>query len=603
MANPIVQTTSTGAPVAVDLVGTTNFQQIKLAAGSTGMTVPIDATSGVPHASSMGLVVALKDGANVTVVAGPTTFTVNTGPTTLTVNTAPTIAGASVVAQVSGTVTISPTVLTVNTAATIAGASVTIQQGASVSAVVSGTVAISIPVSQALGTIIAVSGVTAVSVVSTVGTVLGTVRVSHVANAGDPIFVSQVNPPAGGGGSVTVAPPNISATGQIMWVVGGQSTTANPVFISHVATQVVSVVPGLSVSAVVSGTVAISIPVSQALGTIITILGTQIVSVVPGVSVNLGSLATVVGTTTAVSGATGPIVWLGASQSVLISTQVSGTVAISIPVSQALGTVITVLGTQIVTLATGGTIATLLGTVNVAMATTAAAVVTQTAIGVTGALVYLAASQTILQSVSVSVSVSVLNSGTIAVSGAIDAAVTQTNVTGAPVWLCPTQTMNMVSTVGTVAVVLGSVNVFHGAGTAVAFSYTTVVAPTVRMQPAFDIALNLTTVAATTAFVVPGGKVLRVEAIMARVQNTLASVAIANAQVFLMASTGAFTTTAPIFALLGFGNATSATGAVGFGQAMPYIIFPAGATIGMNMHVSGGSSQPFAFVVQGALYP
>lgn len=203
-----------------------------------------------------------------------------------TVNTAPTIAGASVTIQqgasvsavVSGTITVSnlpgsttgssgmsgvlvwlgasQTVI-VNTAPTVAGASVTIQQGASVSAVVSGTVSVSnlpgsttgssgmsgilvwfganqtiatistittilgtqmvsiaqtsvsVAVVPTVSTIIAVSGITAMSNLSTVVTVLGTVLVSQA----QLLF--------------TTLQPSASMTGPGIWVINTASATVS----------------------------------------------------------------------------------------------------------------------------------------------------------------------------------------------------------------------------------------------------------------------------------------------------------------------------------------------------------------------------------------
>ena len=191
MADNVGVSTGTGATVAAEDIGGIEYQRVKLVAGSVGVSTPIDATSGVPAAGSVGLVVNVKP-------------------------------GLSVSAQVSGTVTVSP--------------------GASVSAQVSGTIA-----------------------VNTVVTILSTINVAIVAGAGgggsvttaapsisasgqvvwvaggqsttaSPIFVSQINPPAAGGGSVTTAAPSITATGQVMWIAGGQSTTANPVVVTGTVT-------------------------------------------------------------------------------------------------------------------------------------------------------------------------------------------------------------------------------------------------------------------------------------------------------------------------------------------------------------------------------
>lgn len=252
---------------------------------------------------------------------------------------------------ISGTVTV-PAGLSVS--AQVSG-TVTVVAGLSVSAQVSGTVTVAAVSTEVSGTVTVIA-----PVVSTVGTLLGTVAVNVV---------------AGGAAPGSTAATQTAITAQVVWLAPTQTVSAavsgtvtavvtGPVSISAMpavsisvsaalgtvitilGTQVVSVVPGLSVSAVVSGTVtavvtgpvsisampAISISVSAVLGTIITQLGTQVVSVVPGLSVS----AVVSGTVTAV--VTGPV-------------SISAMPAISVSVSAVLGTVITILGTQIVTVA------------------------------------------------------------------------------------------------------------------------------------------------------------------------------------------------------------------------------------------------------------
>src|SRR5262249_52804500 len=134
---------------------------------------------------------------------------------------------------------------------TLQGASVTIQQGASVSAVVSGTIT--------------------------------------VANL-----------------SVTTSSPSISASGQVIWIAGGQSTTAFPV----VVTGTVSAGAGTTV---ISGTV--SVVSASVLSTIVTILGTQVVTVVPGLSVVALMTPTDRTTAVPSSAATGQIIWVAGGQS------------------------------------------------------------------------------------------------------------------------------------------------------------------------------------------------------------------------------------------------------------------------------------------------
>lgn len=139
----------------------------------------------------------------------------------------------------------------------------------------------------------------------------------------------------------------------------------------------------------ISGAVSISVmPAVSGTVTVGTVIGTQVVSVVPGVSVNVGQLANAVVTTTASSGQSGQVVWLGQNQATVtitgVSIGISGPVsisvmpAVSISVSAVLGTVITVLGAvnvsgvvsvsvlpavSISVSAVLGTVVTLLGTV------------------------------------------------------------------------------------------------------------------------------------------------------------------------------------------------------------------------------------------------
>jgi hypothetical protein len=123
------------------------------------------------------------------------------------------VPGVSVVAQVSGTVTIAPTTLTVNTAAaatTVVSGTVTVNgsvavvPGVSVVAQVSGTVTIA-PTTFTVNTAAA-----ATTVVS------GTVSISNTVVVNDALIM------------YTTAAPSVSATGQVVWNVGMAITTAAP---------------------------------------------------------------------------------------------------------------------------------------------------------------------------------------------------------------------------------------------------------------------------------------------------------------------------------------------------------------------------------------
>lgn len=270
-------------------------------------------------------------------------------------------AGLSVSAQVSGTVTVAAGL---SVSAQVSG-TVTVVAGLSVSAVVSGTVTVN-------GTVTAA----AISVVSTVATVLGTVNVNVV---------------AGGAAPGTTAATQSAISAQVVWLAPTQTMTAT----------VNTIAAGFSVQALVTGPVsisampAVSISVSAALGTVITILGTQVVTVVPGLSVS----AVVSGTVTAV--VTGPV-------------SISAMPAVSISVSAALGTVITILGTQVVTVA-GFSF------------TTATPTVTAT-----GPIVWLANT--------VTVTVTATVTGSLIISGIVPATTqASVSVSGLPVWMNPTQ--------------------------------------------------------------------------------------------------------------------------------------------------------------------
>lgn len=264
-------------------------------------------------------------------------------------------AGLSVSAQVSGTVTVAAGL---SVSAQVSG-TVTVAAGASVSAVVSGTITVN-------GTVTAA----AISVVSTVATVLGTVNVNVV---------------AGGAAPGTTAATQSAISAQVVWlaptqtmtatvntiaagfsvqalVTGAVSISAMPVvsmtgaLISVVSTilgtQVVTVVPGLSVSAVVSGTVTAAVPAGlsvsavvsgtvtvaaiSVVSTIATILGTAIVSVVPGVTIAVSGYS--VTTATPSISATGAVVWLANTVTVTVTATVTGSLIISgvIPATTAL---------------------------------------------------------------------------------------------------------------------------------------------------------------------------------------------------------------------------------------------------------------------------
>ena len=253
----------------------------------------------------------------------------------------------------------------------VPGVSVTVQQGISVSAQVSGTVSVLAPGSTTgssgmSGVLVWLGANQSLATVGTVATILGTQVVSVV--PGLSVTIQQgASVSAVVSGTVTAIPadrttaiPSASATGQVMWIAGGQSTTAFPVVVTGTVTAgagttvvsvtgSVTVVAGLSVSAVVSGTVTnvplystTATPAVAATGGIVwvanpgaavattvltvqTILGTAVVSVVPGVSVTIAGLVF----TTADQAAVSTALVVRGTVSILTGTAVvSGTVTV-----------------------------------------------------------------------------------------------------------------------------------------------------------------------------------------------------------------------------------------------------------------------------------
>jgi hypothetical protein len=371
---------------------------------------------------------------------------------------------------------------------------------------------------------------------------------------------------------------------------GGQSTTAFPVVITGTVTAGAgTTVVSLTGSALVSGTItAIPIdrtaatPAGGATGQIVwvanpgaavatttltiqTILGTAVVSVVPGVSVTV-------------------VTQLGTQ---VVSVVPGLSVLASITVSAVLGTIVTLLGTVLISQVGGASIS--LGSMATMVGTTTATS------GATGLLVWLGASQSVL--------------GTVSLSGTT--AVPSVSAQGGVMWVAGGQSTTAFPVVvsGSVAVIAGTtvvsglITAIPGGGTAVYFGYTTAVAETTRVQPAFTIGQDMTTVAATTRYVIPAGKILVVNAVEVWARNTLASIGFGAIRVWLLASTAAFTTTAPAFAMVMAAAITSATGAPFVGVANGSIVFPAGATVGINYSVTGASSMPVEIAVLGMLYP
>ncbi len=373
-----VQTTATsaGAPVAVESLGGADYQLVKLVAGQAGTSSPIAATTGVPAAGSTGLVVAVIPGLSVSAqvsgtvsvsggisLSGAVSGTVSVSNLstvisgTVSISAMPAVSGTMSVSNlstvVSGTVSVSNLTTVVSGTVTVSnGASVTIQQGASVTI-------------QAGASVVAqVSGTVAVSALPlTTGTPSPNLNVTGVVvwiaggQAGAPAGFSPVEITGNVGVNGTVGVDWAAVLAGAMKFDSVTGTTAQGLYNGYVvgttgvpASAVYAPIWKLAGSAQVSGTVSVSNLTTVVSGAV-SISGTAVVTLATGGTVAVLTGGGLPGSTTGSSGMSGLLMWLGASQTVLISTQVSGTVSVS--------------NTVVVTLATGGTIAALLGQVQV----------------------------------------------------------------------------------------------------------------------------------------------------------------------------------------------------------------------------------------------
>lgn len=491
MADNVIVNPSASYTVAAEDIGVSvEVQRIKVVLGTSGVDggnvgltnpMPVTGTVAVPA----GLSVSAQVSGTVTVSAGVSVSAQVSGTVTAAVP-----AGLSVSAVVSGTVTavvtgpVSVSAMpavsisvsaALGTVITVLGTQVvTVVPGLSVSAVVSGTVTAVVTGPVSISAMPAIS-VSVSAVLGTVVTVLGTLAVNVVAGGA-------------GGGSVTTAPPSVSASGQLVWIVGGQSTTAFPIVVTGTVTagagttvvSIGNIVPvttaasvsvtglpvwlnptqavvvntiaaGFSVQALVTGPVsisampAISVSVSAVLGTVVTVLGTVAVNVVAG--------GAAPGTTAATQSAiSAQVVWLAPTQTVsatvntiaagfsvqaLVTGPVSISVmpAVSISVSAALGTVITILGTQVVSVVPGLSVS---------------AVVSGTVTAVVTGPVSISAMPAISISVSAILGTVVTVLGTVLVSQAglkFTTATPTVTETGPVVWLANTVTVTVTATV------------------------------------------------------------------------------------------------------------------------------------------------------------
>lgn len=417
--------TATGAPLMVTVTSTALVSIVSTAIVSVvpGLSVSaqISGTVSLVTVSTVGTLVTLLGTVAVNVVAG------GAGGGSVT-TAAPSISASGQVMWMAGGqgTTANPVYVSIVPSAQISGtitinngASVTIQQGASVSfPAVSGVVASSVPAtSNAFGLPIFIVGGQTATGVPVMVTVTSTALVSVVGGASIATVSGTVNvnivAGAAGGGSVTTAAPSISATGQVIWVAGGQSSTADPVFVSVLAGSI-------NIVNAISGTVAIS--------------GTGLVSVVPGLSVSA-----VVSGTVSVLGAIG------------VTTQTSVSVT-GLPVWFAPGALVSLSGTGVVSVVPGLSVSAVVsGTLSIA---NVVPVTTAASVSVTGLPVWLNPTQTI------------------AVSGAVSAVTTQTAVTGAPVWLAPSQSITVGPSAGTPVLIMISSTVV-GSSTTMLFTVQT----------------------------------------------------------------------------------------------------------------------------------
>lgn len=254
MADNVPVTPTTSYTVAADDIGGVHHQRVKVGFGPDGSYADVTPSTQLPISGTVQVSGAVA--VSGTVTAGGT-VTVATGTVNLNIDVTTAVPGATgtgaVVwvanssAQVSGTVTVAGTVTViapaVSTIVTILGTQVvSVVPGLSVSAVVSGTV-------TAGGTVSA--------------NLLGTTATQAAVSA------------------------------PVVWLAPTQTVSLVSTIVTILGTQIVSVVPGLSVSAVVSGTVTVGAANVTVVSTIVTILGTQIVTVAGGTTVVSGTVTAI----------------------------------------------------------------------------------------------------------------------------------------------------------------------------------------------------------------------------------------------------------------------------------------------------------------------
>lgn len=331
--------------------------------------------------------------------------------------------------------------------------------------------------------------------------------------------------------------------------VSGPVQVSGTVTIAPTTFTVNTVGNGLSVSAVVSGTVSVL----------------NVVPVTTAASVSVTALP----------------VWLSPTQPVVVNTiaagfsvnalvtgavSVSAMPAVSISVSAVLGTIVTQLGTQMVSIAQTSVSIAALPTVN-----TIVAVSGVTAVSVVSTIVTILGTQVVSQ-------VGLLYTTTAVTTGTAQA-----------VWI-----MNPTT-------VTATVTVSQPFGDAISFSFTSVSAPTVQTPANMDVAWLGTTVQ-TSMYVVPDGRRLRINGIVVQVQNTAAPVGFARAEVYIRASVSSSVTVGPVVGYAFAGAPTSATNAGGGNMVNLAVDISTTLKVGFAYKVTGGTGHIIGFVVMGNLF-
>lgn len=576
MADGQLVTPTNSYTVAADDIGGTSYQRVKLVYGPDGTNSgDVDTTNPLPI------------GGTITVANG-----------------------VSVSAQVSGTVTVSN------------GHSVTIQQGASVSAVVSGTVTVSNGASVTIQQGVSVSAV----VSGTVTALLAQTTTTQVAATGLLVWLAPTQTlSVNVGASTAVATTTQAAvTGAVVWLAPTQTvnvTVADAVFTT---TQVAAtgllvwLAPTQTISVAIGASTAVATTTQAAVtGAIVWLAPTQTITVANGASVTIQqgasvsavvsgsvSLLNVVVTTTATSGVSGPIVWLGHNQTVGVVNTISSVL-----------TIVTQLGTQIVSVVPGLSVSAVVsGTVSV---TDIGALYTTTGIPAaasTGQIVVVKAgfsgTVTVLNGASVTIQQGASVSAV--VSGTVSLAVSQT--VGTVIAVSGVTAVSVISTIVTIlgtqiVTVAGGTTVVSGTVTAnlaemskapvvIAVSQTVIGSSTTVLFTVWTGGTNVT--AGASFWVVPAGKTFR---ILAMNYIGVSSAVLGAARFCVLLGTAAASVsvvaTVGIPAMCPFAIQASTT---------PFMIqdifadVAAGTTVGLG--VAGGTSHTLLqAVVQGYLFP